>query len=126
MNKLANVALAAGLGALSLTACGGSDGGGSAAGFCDSLIRLDESGVDPESDFDGAIEALEDIKSNAPGDLKGDLDIFIDVMNRVNDAGDDADFDEFAGDLEKMTTAVENIQEYANENCEGLPEDIFN
>ena len=126
MNKLTNLALVAGLGALSLTACGGSDGGGSAEGFCDSLVRLDDSGVDPDSDFDGAIEALEDIKSNAPSELQDDLDTFIDIMNKVNDAGDDADFSEFEDDIEKLTTSVDNIQTYADANCEGLPDDLFN
>ncbi len=126
MNKLSNLALAAGLGALSLTACGGSDGGGSAEGFCDSLLELENSEVSPETDFDGAMEALEDVKSNAPGDLKGELETFIDVMNKINDAGEDASFDEFEGDFEKMSVAIEKIQDYADANCEGLPEDIFN
>ena len=88
MNKLTNLGrfvVVAGLGALSLTACGGSDGGGSAEGFCDSLVRLDESGVDPNTAFD-----------------------------------------EFEDDFEKMTTAIESIEAYATENCEGLPDDIFN
>ena len=126
MNKLTNLALVAGLGALSLTACGGSNSEGTTASFCDSLIRLDESGVDPDTDFDGAIKALEDVKSNAPGDLKGDLETFISIMNRVNDAGDDADFSEFEDDLDKLTASVDNIQTYADDNCEGLPEDLYN
>ena len=129
MNKLTNLgrfALIAGLGALSLTACGGSDdGGGSAAGFCDSLIRLDESDYDLDTDFDGAIAALEDLKSNASGDLQDDVDTFISVMNKINDASDDAPFEEFEDDFEKMTTAIESIETYARENCEGLPEGIF-
>lgn len=126
MNKLASLTLIAGLGAISFTACGSGDGGGSAEGFCDSLLNIEESDIDPDDDFDGAIDALEDVKSNAPSELKGELDTFIDVMNKANDAPEDADFSEFEDDFEKMTAAVEKIQAYANENCEGLPEDLFN
>jgi hypothetical protein len=129
MNMLTNLgrfALVAGLGALSLTACGGSDGGGSADGFCDSLVRLDGSDVNPDADFDGAIAALEDLKSNASGDLQDDIDTFISVMNKINDAGEDAAFEEFEDDFEKMTAAIESIEEFATANCEGLPDDLFN
>ncbi len=47
-------------------------------------------------------------------------------MNKINDAGEDAAFDEFEDDFEKMTAAIESIEAYATENCEGLPDDIFN
>lgn len=124
MNKFASLTLIAGLGALSLTACGG-DNSGSASGFCDSIAKIEEDNVDPNDDFDGAMKALEDIKSNSPGELKDDLTTFIDVMTRLNDAGDDADFADFEGDFENMTMAVERIQDYADENCEDLPEGIF-
>ncbi len=127
MNKIASFTVLVGVGAMSFTACGGSDdGGGSADGFCDSLLEIDNSEIDPDTDFDGAIKALEDLKSNAPGDLKSDVDTFISVMERVNDAPDDADFADYEDDINKMTAAVENIQTFADENCEGLPDDMFN
>lgn len=127
MNKLASFTVLVGVGAMSFTACGGSDdGGGSTQGFCDSLVEIDSSGVDPDTDFDGAIKALEDLKSSAPSDLKGEVDTFISVMKRVNDAPDDADFSEFEEDIDKLNASVGKIQTFADENCEGLPEDLFN
>lgn len=126
MNKLASATVLIGLGAMSFTACGGSDDdGGSAAGFCASLVKLNDSGVDPDTDFDGAIAALKDLESNASGDLKDDVGAFIDVMNRVNEAPDDADFADFEEDITQMTESIESIQAYADENCEGLPADLF-
>ena len=126
MNKLGSFAVLVGLGALSFTACGGSDdNGGSAESFCGSLETLVASGVDPDIDFDGAIDALEDLKSNAPGDLKGDVDTFINVMKRINDAPEDADLAEFEEDITNLTSSVDNIQSFADTNCEGLPDDIF-
>ena len=126
MNKLVSLTFVAGVGAMSFTACGGSDSGGSTEGFCDSLANIEESDINPDDDFDGAMQALEDVRSNAPGDLKGELDTFIEVMNNINDAGEEADFTEFEDQLADLTAAVEKIQEYADANCEDLPEDLFN
>ena len=126
MNKLASFTVLVGLGALSFTACGGdNDGGGTAKSFCDSLETLVASEVDPDTDFGGAIKALEDLKSNSPGDLSGDVDTFINVLKRLNDAPDDADPADFEDDLTSITEAVDNIQSFADSNCEDLPDDIF-
>ena len=119
MNKLVSLTFVAGLGALSFTACGGS-GGGSAEGFCDSLANLEEA-----DDFDGAMLALEDVKSNAPDNLKGELDTLTGVLNDFNDAGEDAHFSEFAYQIANYTAAVEKIEKYVDAICEGLPEDLL-
>ncbi len=132
MNKLASFTVLVGLGALSFTACGGSDDGGSdddggtAESFCGSLDTLVASGVDPSDDFDRAIQSLEDLKSNSPGDLQADVETFIDVLKRLNEAPEDADPAEFEEDFTKIASAVDNIQSFADSNCEGLPDDIFN
>lgn len=118
-----------GFGAVTIAACGGSDsdsdGVGSVEAFCDSLTRLDASGVDPETDFEGAVAALGDVEANAPGAVRADVVTFIEVLNRIDDAGDAADFAEFETDLAKMFTSIDNIQTYADENCDGLPNDLF-
>ena len=68
------------------------------------------SGVDPGTDFDDAIRALDDLESNSPSDLPGDVDTFIDVMKRIDDAPADS-------------TCTDST--CADFTCEGLPDDIF-
>jgi hypothetical protein len=82
--------------------------------------------VDPNIDFDGAVKALEDLQSNAPSTLEGDIETFIEVLKRLNDAAEDADPADFVEDLTNIEAAVDNIQTFADSNCEGLPDDIFN
>jgi hypothetical protein len=128
MNTFASFTILVGLGALSFTACGGSDddGGGTAESFCASLETLVESEVDPNIDFDGAVKALEDLQSNSPDDLQGDVETFINVLQRLNDALEDVAPEDFEEDLTNIAAAVDNIQSFADSNCEGLPDDIFN
>jgi hypothetical protein len=127
LNKFASFTVLVGLGVLSFTACSGSDDdGGSAESFCGGLETLVASEVDPNIDFDGAVKALEDLQSNAPSTLEGDIETFIEVLKRLNDAAEDADPADFVEDLTNIEAAVDNIQTFADSNCEGLPDDIFN
>jgi hypothetical protein len=126
INRIASFTALVGLGAVSFTACGGSDdGGGTAESFCGSLETLVASGVDPNIDFDSAVKALEDLQSNSPGDLQGDVEIFINVLKRLDAAPENAAPEDFEEDLTNIAAAVENIQGFADSNCEGLPADIF-
>jgi hypothetical protein len=72
------------------------------------------------------VKALEDLQSNSPDDLQGDVETFIDVLQRLNDAPEDAAPADFEEDLTNIEAAVDNIQTFADSNCEGLPDDIFN
>jgi len=127
MRKLVVVGIVA---ALSLTgaACGGDDdddaGGGGGGDFCEQARALDEQDTEDISDED-SLEALRDIRDDAPDELQDELDLLIDIGELVVETGDDpeAQAEAFAElDQEELTTASANLTAYLEEEC-GIAED---
>ncbi|MFK7916613.1 MAG: hypothetical protein AB8G14_00930 [Ilumatobacter sp.] len=110
------------LGASTFVACGGSDAGGSGESFCNSVKELDDSGVDPDSDPDAAVAALEDLTDKAPSEIKDEFAEFTAALKSVVDG----DLDALAElDPAAIEANITTIGTYIGDNCDGVGADVF-
>jgi hypothetical protein len=102
-----------------LAACT-SDSGGSPEAFCDLFISLE--GVDTPTD-----EQLDALVSDAPSDIKGDVETLVGTLDEF--AGiEEEDPDDFAAAFELLedpdfVEAAENVEAYAVDECGIEPSD---
>lgn len=87
-----------------LAACGGEDD------FCEVGADLDSADIDP-SDPASAKETMQELADQAPDEIKGDFDVFIEQLEL-------AESDPASIDAAAMQGAVENITAWGEENCE--------
>jgi len=108
-----------------LTACGGGDDG-----YCDAVKEA----VDNQDDMseEDALSVFEDLADKAPDEIKGDFDKITaltdtaeslspeDMENMSPEELEDAmaELEESAGDLDDMSGALENIENYTSEECD--------
>lgn len=99
MKRLMTGLVAAALLVPSLTACGGD------SDFCDAAPQ------DIDTNDPAAMQkALEDIADEAPSEIKDDIDVVVEQLKMVEE--DPANID-----VEAVSTAVDNITTWEEENC---------
>ena len=110
-----------------LVACGDDDssGGGDQEAFCETLASSAEG---PDLESEEGIAAFRELIEVAPGEIRGDLDVLADAVERLEglDENDPDAFEEFftiALDP-RVVSATENLEDYAVERC-GLDPDNF-
>ena len=114
--------------ALALAACGSdSGGGGSTDAFCDEIQALAESNGETTEEEDLAV--LQSVADSAPSEISDAMDELVDGLEQLQsfdaEAASEEEMAEFlavAGSLDEASTQVE---EFALENCPGLPADLF-
>lgn len=121
---------------LALSGCGGDDGGGSVASFCEEFEAADAAGNPlqdvEENDVKGAKEALAGFEDTidglldaAPEEIRGDVEELRDYIGAYNgaiaDLDEPADFqqasEDFQTDNENPSEAVGRLERYTEENC---------
>lgn len=104
-------AVAALLLVLGLAGCGDDDSGGDdVEAYCDYSTSLDETAEGPtEAQF-------EEISSLAPDEISEQVDLVVADLQEAADAGEDASELDFS---DEFFTALEEIEAYEAENCEG-------
>ena len=112
----------AALGATAVVACGSDGGGGSAESFCGQLEALGESGVDPDTDPDAAVAALNEIADAAPAEVKTEFEEFAAALSALASE----DLDAIAElDVDAMTENITKIGAYIGDNCENVDDGFF-
>ena len=114
--------------ALVLAACGSDDdAGGNTDAFCEEIQALAESS-DDTSEAE-SLAALQSVADAAPDEISGAMNELVAGFEQLLSFDPEAaseeemtDFLAIAGGLDEASTAVE---EFALENCPGLPADVF-
>jgi hypothetical protein len=139
--KLIGTALATGLSAFALAACGGDDGGdgggeGSVEAFCDKVDEVRAAadpfeGLEP-NDTEGAVDALasardqlQEVVDVAPDEIQDDAEQMASAFSELVSAAEGAEkpedlaavFQEFEQAGEELEGATQRLEEYTNENC---------
>ncbi len=118
---VASIALAGALGFAGV-GCGSS---GSSASFCDTLKA--NSKVISSADFSSkdamnkASDVLNQLKSSAPSEIKSDVELLADAINKLKDVDlkDPASAAKVMKDFDqkKLETASDNVEKYAKDTC---------
>lgn len=106
---------------------GSDDSGGSTGTFCEEIQALAESS-DGTSEAE-SLAALQSVADAAPDEISGEMDQLVAGLEQLLSFDPEAsseeemnDFLAMADGLDEASTAVE---EFALENCPGLPADLF-
>jgi DNA polymerase III alpha subunit len=134
--KLIGTAVATGLSALALAACGGDDDESSVDAFCDKVDEV-RAAADPfeglaPNDTEGAVDALgsardqlHEVVDVAPDEIRDDAEQMESAFNDLVTAAEGAEkpedlaavFQEFEQAGEELEGATQRLEEYTNENC---------
>jgi hypothetical protein len=118
MRKVLSFTLA-GLFAIGLVACGGDDNSGSSGDFCTMARAYEAANKNNDNPSSSEVEkALNDMKSNAPSEIKDDINKIADAYQAFKDAGSDpAKLQKLAAKEEELTKATDNVTKYLNDTC---------
>lgn len=97
-------------------ACGDDGGGeGDLEAYCERVKEFDDA---EEDDFPSEDE-LDDLRDDAPEEIRDDIDRLIDFFNDNRDTLEEGDFSAFeeAEDDEELAEAFENVERFEDENC---------
>jgi hypothetical protein len=140
--KLIGTALATGLSAFALAACGGDDDGGGDGGeasveaFCETIegARAAEDpfeGLEP-GDTEGVVDAfgsardqIRDVADAAPDEVRDDAEQLASAFDDLVSSAEGADseealrgvLDDFNQRSEELADTTQRLEEYTNENC---------
>ncbi len=116
-------------GLLLFTACGDDNSSGSAEEFCSVLVETQDIEFEGADDAGEVVSDLQRLVDAAPSEIKDDVKLVVDAFTALSEIDpleaspeEVAELDEqFAG----TEAAGDRIEAWALENCENLPEDVF-
>jgi hypothetical protein len=110
-------------------ASGGGDGGdgGSTEAFCTEIQALIESSDDTtEAENVAALQSVADV---APDEIADEMNTVVDGLEQVQafdpEAATEEEMTEFLAFADELGAAGAAVEEFALENCPGLPADLF-
>lgn len=122
MTRLASLLAAATLALGALTACGddGGTGGADTDAYCDRLSELTEGAETLSADPQAPMDAITEIESLAPEEVKADWGTLVAAFQRLQDLDPtqlDPNNPDLGFDREELQAANDRIEQHAQEEC---------